>query len=201
MTKRMLAVLLLGLLLVPALIVNASPGGNYFPLNFDNEWTYVREGLEKRTVVVSIDEVKQNAGEEYCYFKLNNYNGLSHWVRQKDGVVLEEPRNLWYWFKGKAGQSWTMQMKGAEFSDDMIIGSNGANLSIVSRNETVRVPAGEFNTIHIRFWTRVCDAGITNEWFAPGVGLVKRTESAIYGEIATVLIRAKIAGQIIGACQ
>src|SRR5437667_445126 len=68
----------------------------------------------------------------------------------------------------------------------------------VSRSEQVTGPAGTFAAIHIQFTTQCGDAGITDEWFVKGIGLVKRVEDSIAGPRTTQLERATISGKHYG---
>jgi hypothetical protein len=201
MEKRdFVIVFLMSLLLLPAaLSVNAAESENYFPLNLHNEWTYLQTGRTvNQTVVVDVNEMIQPVNQDIAFFKLNNFNGSYHWVQQSpSGMVTEKPHYLWYDFNREVGESWTMNIN--TMVSKVIPGTNNAILTIISRNEPVQVPAGNFRAIHIGYRTGVADAGITNEWFAPDVGLIKRTESSFGGEISMVLTRAVINGKIIEA--
>jgi hypothetical protein len=203
---------LMAVLLCSAFLVNAadiSPVANYFPLAVGNQWAYIRVGQTIDTVqkiLVDVSAKMTPPGSTEVYYQLNNYNGQTHWVRQDaSGVVSEYLRNssseysqnlLWYIFNAEAGKSWTMRIDTSV--PGVIPGSNGATLTVISRNETVKVPAGVFyNAIHIQFRTNVMDAGITDEWFAAGVGLVKRVETSFVGPVTTELKQAVIGGIII----
>ena len=175
----------------------AFEAGNYFPLAVGNEWTYVRSGqvIYNQTILVNVTAKMQPSGSTVVYYQLNNFNGQAHWVTQSAGIVSEYPGNLWYMLNGDVGQSWTMSINTSV--PGVIPGSNGAVIQVISRNETVTVPAGTFTAVHLRFTTGISDAGITDEWFAPGIGLVKRVESSIAGAVTTVLTRAVVNGIVI----
>lgn len=210
MKKTHLTLLFLMVVLVcSALTVNAadiSPAANYFPLSVGNQWAYVRVGQTIGTVqkiLVDVSAKMSPSGSTVVFYQLNNYNGKSHWVRQDAGGVVSEYENvpgafpyLWYIMSAAAGSSWRMHIDTTV--PEVIPGSNFATLTMISRSETVRVPAGIFtNCLHIKFKTSVMDAGITDEWFAPGVGLVKRVESSLVGPVTTELKQAVIGGIII----
>jgi hypothetical protein len=183
---------------------------NYFPLSVGNEWTYLRTSrVITEKLLVNVTGKMQPPGSTAVFYQLNNYNGKAHWVRQTPtGIVHEYPSYidasaevvaeypyLWYLLNAEVETSWTMHID--TNVPGVIIGSDRALLTVLSRNEIVNVPAGIFNTVHIRFQTGVCDAGITDEWFAPGVGLVKRMETSLIGPITTELVKAVIDGVVI----
>ncbi|HEX3043636.1 MAG TPA: hypothetical protein VHY08_02700 [Bacillota bacterium] len=170
---------------------------NYFPLAVGDEWTYLRTSqVINEKLFVNVTGKMQPTGSTLVFYQLNNYNGQAHWVQQTNtGMVYEYPNYEWYFLNAEVGKPWTMHINTK--IPGVIIGSDGAILTVVSRNEVVKVPAGIFTTVHIRFQTRVMDAGITDEWFAPGVGLVKRMESSFVGAINTELVRAVIDGVVI----
>lgn len=193
----LMVALLCSVFLVDA--ADISPVANYFPLSVGNQWTYVRAGQvgTAQKILVDVSAKMSPSGSTVVYYQLNNYNGQSHWVRRDSSAVVSEySRNLWYTLNAEVGKSWTMRINTSV--PGVIPGSNGATLTVISRNETVKVPAGVFtNTVHIQFRTNVMDAGITDEWFAAGVGLVKRAETSFVGLVTTELIQATIGGIII----
>jgi hypothetical protein len=192
--------LLVGLILASCWVTAADTvavAPNYFPLAVGDEWTYLRTSqVINEKLFVNVTGKMQPSGSTLVFYQLNNYNGQAHWVQQTNtGMVYEYPNLVWYLLNAEVGQSWTMHINTRV--PGVIIGSDGAILTVVSRNEVVKVPAGIFTTVHIRFQTGVYDAGITDEWFAPGVGLVKRMETSFVGAINTDLVRAVIDGRVI----
>jgi hypothetical protein len=170
----------------------------YFPLQVGNEWTYVtsgRIGADQKTVV----KVACRYTEPFInrsWYGLYDYNGKFRWLREtRSGNVYEWGNLPWYRFNHPLNFPWTMYVN--EGVQGTIPCSNGARLEIISRDEKLEVPAGTFSTLHIRFTTICQDAGITDEWFAPGVGLVKRVEQSFAGPRTMQLHRAVINGKVI----
>jgi len=173
----------------------AAQAADYFPLHVGDKWDYVQtpvgpRGLHSTLMSSSIDRKTTSAG--VTWFHLVNFQGGDHWVRETSTPrVLERPGDLWYRWGAAVGASWTMAINGG------LPGSDGATLTLGSKTETVTVSAGTFkNCIRIDYKTNVADAGVTSEWFAPGVGLVKRIESRIYGSMLTELSDAVVAGKV-----
>jgi hypothetical protein len=101
--------------------------------------------------------------------------------------------HLWYLLGAPVGTSWTLSLAAPELSC-----LAGSRLTIGARDEVVTVPAGEFhNVVRVDYSGSLCaDAGITAEWFAPGVGLVRRAETTIAGPLVSDLVTAEL-GQVV----
>jgi hypothetical protein len=171
----------------------------YFPLHVGNDWTYTdgRGGVNEITATVDAWWASPTNGQ--LWFRLKGYNGSETWVRQTStGRVYEWRTRPWYRLQARAGSQWTMRV-GAQ---DAIPCSDDARVTVVSRSETVTVPAGTFNDcIHLSFRTHCFDAGLTDEWFARGVGLVKRVQQSFMGPRENNLKRATISGRSSGGSQ
>jgi hypothetical protein len=183
---------------------DAAYESTYFPLKVGNVWNYAVSGPQTAnatSAAVTVDASWRSPVTGQTWYRIRGYNGDLHWVMQTSAHrVYEWQTQLWYRLGVAAGprNAWTMQI-----SDDAahgaIEGSKGAKLEIVSRDEQLTVPAGSFDTIHIRWTTGVADAGVTDEWFAQGVGLVQRQESRIWGAQLTVLQNAIVSGTYVGS--
>ncbi|MBI3912511.1 MAG: hypothetical protein HY320_16440 [Armatimonadetes bacterium] len=168
---------------------------DYFPLRKGNTWNYVsaaaHAALPPQEFSTTIDAVRRSTTTGTAWYQLTNYQGGDHWVRKTGkGRILERPDHLWYQFEAAPGTSWKMSIR------EGFPGSDGATLTLASRSETVRVPAGVFeNCIRIDYAHQVVDAGIIAEWFAPGIGLVQREEARIFGPLVTRLKSAVVNGR------
>lgn len=186
---RIIPVAALAVLLAPAL-ARADFDAGPFPMAKGNRWVYERSGGQ---VTVSVDQAQTLSGARW--YRLRGFNGASHWVRQTAaGRIYAGSNATWYRFDAAVGAGWTFRVTGGA-----IPGSNGARVEVVSTSESVTVPAGTFTTIHLRWRAQAVDAGITDEWFARGVGLVKRTETSIAGPRTMSLLRATVSGVAIPA--
>jgi hypothetical protein len=129
------------------------------------------------------------------YQRLAGYfDGATRLVRSDAfGNVVErggdERGHVWYLLGAPVGTSWTLSMAPPEATCVA-----GATLTIGARDEVVTVPAGEFRGVVRVDWSgsRCADAGITAEWFAPGVGLVRRAETTIAGPLVSDLVAAEL---------
>jgi hypothetical protein len=97
--------------------------------------------------------------------------------------------HLWYRLRAPVGTSWKLTTAPPELPC-----LAGATLTIGARDEVVTVPAGAFRgVVRVDYSASRCaDAGITREWFAPGVGLVRRVEASIAGTRTSELVFARL---------
>ena len=173
---------------------------SFFPLDTGYRWVYTVQGLgSSRTWEVKV-KGEQSAAPFRFHFELSGYFGEeSRLVRTTlFGTVLERGDNgkdyLWYEFGGRVGKSWVMELA----SGDAPTCEDGASLRIGARDEVVTVPAGQFKqVIRIDFMTKCADAGITREWFAPGVGLIRREETSIAGPVISELVYAELGEKVL----
>jgi hypothetical protein len=205
-SRLVLLLVLLVLLVTPGALLLASPqlgadgvqflqARNYFPLQTGHRWIYAVNGGPGTGIwEVNVGD-RQATGPFRSYRELSGYfgRGVRLVASTFSGTVLERGSDggdyLWYQFGGQVGRSWVMRFPpGAPSSCE-----DGATLSIGARNQVVSVPAGEFKqVIRIDFMTPCADAGITAEWFAPGVGLIRREETTLAGPIVSELVYAEL---------
>ncbi|MBI3696579.1 MAG: hypothetical protein HY238_17280 [Acidobacteria bacterium] len=183
---------LIGLLLVCA-VVHAQPRArgsraDYFPLAVGSHWVYVQRGAAAGEPI-EVEVTKATRLGDNTYYELSGYAGSRALVRQTpagDVVQYDDAggaERLWYAFR--AAQPWRSQLAIPCIAQ-----------AIAARNEPVRVPAGSFpSTLIIQYLPGPClDAGLVEEAFAPGVGLVKRTETTIAGPRSYELAYAIVNG-------
>jgi DNA-binding beta-propeller fold protein YncE len=169
-------------------VADADITTGHFPLGEGNEWTY-RADDGSADLEVRIDRTTTYQGDEY--YLMRGYNGNAHWVKQPTlGTVTSNVANRWYRFNAQAGERWTFQVNG-----DSVSGSNGSTLRISARRQRVRTPAGIYECLRIH-WDHGAN-GITDEWFAPGIGLVQRRELRNGRQVDLELVRAVISGNVV----
>jgi hypothetical protein len=190
----------------PDVLVRARPGlslGSYFPLQPGFRWVYQAAGAigEPRTWEVRVLDrpVPSTPLAGRVYLPLVGYFDSGQREVRSDPFsnVFERSGDardhLWYLLGAPVGTSWTLALAQPELSC-----LAGARLTIGARDEVVTVPAGEFhNVVRVDYSGSQCaDAGITTEWFAPGVGLVRRSETTIAGALISDLVTAEL-GQVV----
>jgi hypothetical protein len=163
----------------------------YFPQQVGNEWTYRKTGRLAGEGAGWTNKITRKKGD---FFQHSNYwdDGVVRWVHTTGkATVVERSRGnpaVWYQFASPPQKEWTVDL--AEEGPPCV---DGSIAQVTSRNETVEVPAGIFqNCIKLEFRSNCNDAGVNEQWFAPGVGLVKQTEDTIGGPLISELVSAKI---------
>ncbi len=167
---------------------------NYFPLALGNSWTYTIEGrAASGTVTVSVTESVETAGRQY--FRLEGFTPQPALVRVGSRDRLWEFRpdsgteHLWYDFGAAEGTTWMSELP------HPCLGT----AKLASRSSGAEVPVGDFDPVLvIRYGATFCsDAGIQEEIFAPGIGLLRRTETTIAGPRSMVLTEARVGSRVI----
>jgi hypothetical protein len=200
------AVLVVGLGGVAALVQGQTQvrpvlgSASYFPLGVGNRWIYQKAGAGgTSTWKVEVVEAGVPSGP-WPFFRLDGYfQGPPHMVRADRGGVVRElglggdREHLWYLLGAPVGTTWQLQLAPSPTAGPAADCVDGSKLVVASRNEIVKVPAGEFTrVVRIDSRSHCVDAGITSEWFAPGVGLVRREETSFAGPVVSELVQAEL---------
>ncbi len=168
--------------------------GDHFPLAVGNQWVYVTRGFAPGAqLTVEVTATAQFNG--ITYFELSEFARQRAWVRRTaNGEIVQYdpaggPEKLWYVFGAAEGFSWRSQLP-VDCID---------RATIRQRSAEVRVSAGVFSpSLMVSYPPSVCaDAGLIEEAFAPGVGLVRRSEQTIGGPRSYELAYARIGGTTI----
>ncbi|HEY7616406.1 MAG TPA: hypothetical protein VH744_06355, partial [Terriglobales bacterium] len=170
---------------------------NYFPLTPGNSWTYVVTGFAAQgSVTVRVSRAVEVNGIQY--YELLGYAPEPALVRlTRSGQLVERKRDpesrwfdqevLWYDFVAPEGTSWPAGMA-TECS---------GSARIARPPDRVQLPAGTFDSL-VRIvyqGTNCADAGLEEEIFANGIGLVRRTNITIGGPRSIELVSAQIGGK------
>jgi hypothetical protein len=192
--------------ITPAQVRTLSPTDrpSYFPLEVGDQWSYARRGPAGsdswRSAVA--DRVVQANGR--IYYALDGYFGPRRLVRATlRGTVTEYDPNawadhLWYLLGAPVGSSWRIELQALPLANPLPDCVSGSKVTLASRTDTVTVPAGTFHdVVRLQFASPCADAGIVTEWFAPGVGLIRREEDSFAGPVVSELLHAILAGQVL----
>lgn len=172
------------LLSMPMFANAASP--EYFPLRVGNSWVYkVTQGrfaTEPRTIEVEAPQLFR--GQEY--FRVS-YFGQTVWLRAgEDGSLFS--------FDTVAGQEHPWLGLGLEEGATFPTGIDPCTTSgrIESRAAKITAPLGEFsNALRITYTGTCADAGITEDYFLPYVGLLRHVTTSIAGPVQYDLVYAR----------
>jgi hypothetical protein len=173
---------------------------SYFPLHEGYRWVYTKTGPTGTTTwQASVVEADGSLPRGGFHLLTGYFFGPPRTVHSDArGRVTETDFNrektfLWYQLGASVGTTWELEWAPSPLMTPIAGCIAGSKLRIVSRDETVTVPAGEFHgVVHIEFRAPCVDAGITGEWFAPGVGLVRRIETTIAGPVTSELTQADL---------
>ena len=183
---------------------SAERGSLYFPLRHGYKWTYAVQSATSAvtsTWRVEVLNPPSAVPPMRAFFRLHGYFRADETQSVRTtpfGTVLERGQDgneyLWYELEAEVGQSWKMHLAPPASASC----EDGTVLTIVSRGEVISVPAGDFSRVLRvdRLTPRCADAGITSEWFAPEVGLIRRVEETIAGPIVSELVSADLGNEV-----
>lgn len=169
-----------------ALVGNGSDISSYFPLTAGNKWIWSHRVREDSAETI-IDSVQRNGRE---YFRFNHLRELDTALvrfNEKSQVVIytDSGEVVWLDFGLKIGDKFKVDFPGALFSDWWVT---------LRRNDDTVLVGGVRYTHCFRFDAApCCDRGWI-EWFAPGIGAVKRIQITIAGGIPYDLSFVHVAG-------
>lgn len=161
---------------------------DYFPLAVGNHWVYQSSAGSPR--VVDINGVENINGQ--TYFVVSGLNGRELLRREESGAIRvldpESGQERWW----------------IDFSAPVQVDRESAahpcstTAAIVSRSYRGRFNLGEFEQVtQVRFGGNVCaDAGLSADYFLPGIGLLRREEQSLAGPRRYELVYARINGVV-----
>jgi hypothetical protein len=172
----------------------------YFPLRDGYRWVYQKNGpTGTSTWQVSVAEAAQSTTRPHLYALSGYFPGPRRLVHSDIGGRVTEAdffgngEYLWYQLGAMPGTTWELEWAPSPVMMPIIGCIPGSKLQVIARDETVTVPAGQFHgVVHVEFHPPCTEAGITEEWFAPGVGLVRRNETTIAGPVTSELVEAEL---------
>lgn len=171
-------------------------GADYLRLEPGNQWVYrcVGPTCEDTLAVVEVLAEEEAGGRRYAV--LRSFHGELVWLRQEEGGVVwrldreSDAEQLWYRFGAAEGEGYETKVDPC------------SPVALVqSRRAIYEGPAGRFSDVlHIRYVPGPCaDAGLREEYFLAGTGLLRRTEVTIAGPRTYDLIYSRTGGRRIVA--
>ncbi len=209
MIRRGVVPLAVAALLALAASIDASPAqtrltaktelASYFPLRVGDQWVYQRTSAAQHGEWRADVTGRVTAANGRVYHTLAGYFGPVRLVRtnSRNAVMEFNPDgpsdNLWYLLGGPVGATWEIQLEPQPTASPAADCISGSKATIGSRSEVIRVPAGEFrDVVRVDYRSLCADAGLNSEWFAPGVGLVRREENSFVGPVVSELVSAEV---------
>ncbi len=138
----------------------------YFPLAVGNCWRF------SGGMVSQVKDTLRLQGQLYYLFDALPQIGQAAAVCFRDNKLMlasGETTQVWLDFSAPTGHKWTVYVPGSD---------RGWTVTLESTSDTVTVPAGTFTNCYRFFFDFGCCDNSWAEWYAPGVGPVKRT---LYG--------------------
>jgi hypothetical protein len=160
----------------------AAAATDYLPLEPGNLWIY-RAGAQTMTV-----EVVRSEG---AYWVVRGFPAGEVWLR------MDDAGSLWAYDPASGREAVWAAFNAPEGTEyDTAIDPCSRRASIASRAARYSGPVGNFdNALRIVYPPTGCaDAGITEEFYLPWVGLVRRTQTTIAGPLTYELIYARLGG-------
>ena len=167
--------------------INAVFAGNpYFPLELGNRWTYQSRFLISVNTYTETVIEEKTYGQE-SYFVLDNFRLQTSVPLRAEGqkvvTFVDGVKYLMYDFTADVGTGWN-----APDPPMLMMG----RMTLVSKTDSVLTPAGAFlNCFH--FHHAFSGNVYYDEWFAPGVGIVKKNSRLLSGLIESVLVDHQVA--------
>ncbi|MCK5328886.1 MAG: hypothetical protein KAR36_09795, partial [Candidatus Latescibacteria bacterium] len=167
---------------------------DYFPIEEGMSWRLKATGDVGGETTDRIEAATEEG------YRFASYNGHARTFAKSGSEVFEVrvredgsiERRLWYDFSAATGDKWTIEPFDHTQGDLM----DGTIVTVAGKNEEIRTAAGvEYaGCIHFRFDSAagIADAGLLEEWFAPGKGCVKRVVQSIAGPIPYELVSLPI---------
>ncbi|MDE1462541.1 hypothetical protein [Spartinivicinus poritis] len=171
--------------LISAAFVGNAMANNYLPMTIGDYVVY--QGDKSNQQIPS--KVVEDDGT-WKYFK--NFGGLGDlWLH------LSDDNKIYVWSEADKKVQLFVDLNSAEGNVQKvgIAPCNNGEVTITSRAEEVKVPAGAFdNIIKLSFRNNCADAGVTELWLAPEVGVVKWSETSIMGPRDYQMVHGNVLG-------
>jgi hypothetical protein len=171
-----------GALITSALLAQTP---TYFPLQAGNSWVYrlADDGGANGNVFRSISVMGCETINGREYFHVDYFGRPIVLRTDPDGSIIEYSR------ESGAEQSWLSPQLPENSTFPTHIDNCTDSGAIVSRTAHVATSAGEFdNTVQVKFHATCTDAGTTQQFYAPNVGLVRHEETSFAGPKAYELV-------------
>lgn len=170
------------LLLIGATTAEAA---DYFPLQVGNSWAYrVTQGRFSRPGTVNIERIERVDGRDYYRVAFFEQSLL---LRQgEDGSLIKydaEIKSESVWLPLGAAEGDTVRTSMDDCSRAATIASTSAK---------VTAPVGEFeNALRIAYTPNCADAGVTEQYFLPHVGMLVHETTSIAGPVRHELVYSR----------
>lgn len=160
-------------------------GSDYFLLQTGNSWAYqITQGRLSRPSAINVEGVESIEGRDY--FRVSFFEQSLLLRQQQDGSILQYDReskaeNSWLPFGAAVGTTTTTTMDAC--SRMVTLESVAAKITTV---------LGTFdNALHLKYTPNCSDAGVTQQYFLPYVGMILHETTTIAGPVRYELVYSR----------
>jgi hypothetical protein len=168
---------------------------DYFPLQTGNSWVYRASSRLAVNFPQTIDVDGVERFRDRDYYRVSVLGRDTHLRGTENGIAA---------FNTSAGQesTWLDFASPVGVSIPVSIEPCTRAAKIESREAKIKTPAGEWeNALHVSFEPSCADAGLTNMYIVPGVGIVAYEASSIAGPVKYELIYTRTGSGVAEAPQ
>lgn len=171
--------------IVSAFMAATLAGSDYFPLQVGNSWAYqITQGRVSRPGTINVEAIESVEGQSY--FRVSFFEQSLLLRQQQDGSILlydrdSKTENVWLPFGLKEGSVTSTVMD--QCSRMVTIASVAAKVTSI---------LGAFdNALHLRYTPNCADAGVTQQYFLPYVGMLLHETTSIAGPVRYELVYSR----------
>jgi hypothetical protein len=151
---------------------------DYFPLQVGNSWLYRMIGgrlaADDRYRSISVDGTESIGDQEY--FRVNYFGRLVLLRQAADGAIIMYDR------ESATEKPWLALAAPTGSTFATAIDQCSSRGQIETRDAEVKIPAGEFaEAVQVGFRGNCADAGITQQLYVAGVGMLSHEETSFAG--------------------
>jgi hypothetical protein len=158
---------------------------DYFPLQVGNSWVYrVTQGRSTRPASINVEAVQPLNGADY--YRVNFFDRIVYLRYSPVGSVLRydpetKQETLWLPLSMEEGVNWRTDFDPCSW------------LTVIeSKSARVQTVLGSFdNALYIRYTPNCADAGTTQQYFLPYVGMILYETTSIAGPVRHELVYSK----------
>ncbi|HYI95544.1 MAG TPA: BsuPI-related putative proteinase inhibitor [Bryobacteraceae bacterium] len=158
---------------------------DYLPLQAGNSWAYRVASKGPARTPQTIDVEGKETFRDREYLRVGFLGRTVHLRTTETGVNIlnatAEAESAWLAFDGEVGRSFPVDIEQCTKS-----------AKIESRTAKIKTPAGEWdNALHLTFEQSCADAGLTQMYLVPGLGIVMYETTSFAGPVRYELIYSR----------
>jgi hypothetical protein len=167
---------------------------DYFPLQVGNSWVYrVTQGRMSAPGTVEVQARETLDGREY--FRVKFFENEKLYLRNgADGSVLTYDPEL------KQERTWLPSVLEEGQAVEVFMDQCSKDAVVRSKNAAIKTELGEFNnTLQLVYRPSCADAGVTEQYFLPYIGLLVHETTTIAGPVRHELVYSRTGSTAVDA--